>query len=466
MSPHLKTLPASFLSFILNIGADPRDSEYTRLVKRIWYAASAVSLPVSLFFTVSEFLAGRLFTAVAFLFSFFLFLAVLVDGAGVPGHFERNAFFILVYFVVGPAIMTVVSGGVWRSQGAIMVGLLGPLFALLFPARRRAVFLFGLYAALVMVLGAFWRFPKEQGFLPFGFDPFQFWLGFLVLVAFVFGSMYFFVVQREKAHVLLGLEKEKSESLLRRIEKDLAQAAEIQKRLLPAGSPRFEGFDLAGANIPCYEVGGDYYDFIPIDADRLGVVIADVSGKGISASLLMASLRAALLAEIHPGFDLAAMAGRLNDFIHRSTDSSSFITFFFGALDRRTGELGYINAGHNPPFVVRKSGETEALGTSGFALGMFPGVSFESAAVRLESGDTAVLFTDGIPEAQNGEGEEYTEGRFREVVVGGRNLPADDLCRKVLADAHSFAVTGQPCDDITLVVVKRQAAPAGSALPT
>lgn len=455
MSQHEQSLLKRFLSFILNVGADPRDSEYTRLIKRIWYAATAVSLPVSLFFAVSELLAGRTFSGAGFLFSFLLFLAVLVDGARSPGHFERNSFFILVYFVIGPAVTTVVSGGLWRSQGAIMIGLLGPLFALIFPNRRRAFFLFGLYAALVMILGVFWPFPKEQDSRPFGVEPFQFWFGFLVLVAFVFGAMYFFVVQREKAHLLLALEKEKSERLLRRIEKDLAEAAEIQKRLLPAEGPRFEGFDIAGANIPCYEVGGDYYDFVPIDADRLGVVIADVSGKGISAALLMASLRSALLAEVQPGFDIAVMTGRLNDFVHRSTDSKSFITFFFGELDRRTGELRYVNAGHNPPFVAWGGGGFEALSSSGFPLGMFPGARYEAGAVRLEPGDIAVLYTDGIPEARNGGGEEYTEERFRSSVAGNRVLPAGDLCRRVLTDIRSFAAAGQPCDDITLVVVKK-----------
>jgi serine phosphatase RsbU (regulator of sigma subunit) len=440
---------------VLAIGADPADSEYIRLIKRIWYSASAVSLPVSLFFTFGEFLAGRTLNAVGFLFSFFLFLAVLVDGAGSPGHFERNALFILIYFIIGPAVMTVAYGGVWRSQGIIMVGLLGPLFALIFPDKRRALVLFGLYITLVMVLGALWSFPKDQGFLPFGLDRFQFWLGFLILVAFVFGAMYFFVVQRERAHVLLGLEKEKSERLLRRIESDLAQAAEIQKRLLPAGNPRFAGFDIAGTNHPCYEVGGDYYDFIPIDADRLGVVIADVSGKGISAALLMASLRAALLAEVQPGFDLAALAGRLNDFVHRSTDAGSFITFFFAELDRGSGGLRYVNAGHNPPFVVRGSGEILALSASGFPLGMFPASIYSPSSVRLGAGDVAVLFTDGIPEARNGEGQDYTDVRLRSLVAARRDLVAASLCRAVLDDVGAFAASGQPGDDMTLVVVKR-----------
>jgi len=452
-----------FISKILDIGADPRDSEYQRLIKRIWYAATAVSLPASLFFAVSEFRAGHATSGAAFAFSFCLFLAVLVDGARRPRRFERDAFFILVYFILGPAAVTIASGGIWRSRGAIIVGLLGPLFALIFPSRRRAFFLFGLYAALVLVLGVFWPFPRDRAAAPAGLDPFRFWLGFLILAALVFGGMYFFVVQRERAHVLLGREKDKSERLLRRIQRDLAQAAEIQKRLLPAESPRLADFDIAGANVPCEEVGGDYYDFIPIDADRLGVVIADVSGKGISASLLMASVRAALLAEVHAGFDLAAMAGRLNDFIHRSTDAKSFVTFFFGVLDRRTDEFRYVNAGHNPPFVVGASGEASALETSGFALGMFPGATFKPAAVRFKAGDTAVLFTDGIPEARNAQGEDFTEERLRNIASANRGLAAADLCRRVLEDARRHAGAGQPCDDITLVVIKNGA--AGPASP-
>jgi len=455
MSPKEQGIFNKSASFILGIGADPADSEYTRIIKRIWYVSTTISLPASLAFTVGEFRAGRPYGAAGFFVSFLLFLAILVDGARHPRRFERDASVVLFFFVLAPASMTFISEGIWRSQGAIMVGILGPIYALILPKRRLAVFLFGLYSVLVLVLGVFWRFPQDEPYIPVGIDPLGFWAGYLVMLGFIFGGMYFFVVQREKAYVLLGREKEKSERLLRRIEQDLAQAADIQKRLLPSGAPRFEGFDIAGTNIPCYEVGGDYYDFLPIDADRLGVVIADVSGKGMSAALLMASLRAALLAEIHPGFDVAAMAARLNDFVHRSTDSSGYITFFFGELDRRSGELRYVNAGHNPPFVSRRPGEVAPLGVSGFPLGMFPAVSYEPGSVRLEPGDVMVLFTDGIPEARNGEGRQYAEERLRDLAAGHRGLAAADLCRKVLEDVGGFAAAGQPCDDITLVVVKR-----------
>ncbi len=260
---------------------------------------------------------------------------------------------------------------------------------------------------------------------------------------------------------LLAEEKAKSERLLHRIEADLKEAARIQKDLLPKENPRLEGFDIGGLNIPCYEVGGDYYDFVPVDADRLGVVIADVSGKGIGASLLMASLRAALLTEIGPRYELDRLAARLSDFVYKSSGPSSFITFFFGELDRRSGKMRYVNAGHNPPFVLGEAGRVAALESSGFPLGMFPGAVYEVGTVTLGPDDLAVLFTDGIPEGRNAQSEEYAGDRLENLVRRFRALPAADICRKVIEDVHDFSCETEPCDDMTLVVVKR----VGAGLP-
>jgi serine phosphatase RsbU (regulator of sigma subunit) len=455
MNDQKKTFLKRAVDFILNIGADPRDSDYIRLIKRIWYGASTVSLPVSLLAGLGYLSAGDKIPGGLFLFSFVLFVGFLVDGALFPTHFERNAFCLQMYFVIGPLLMTFILGGMWRSGAAVMVGLMGPLFALLFPNRRRALFLFGLYALSILGLALLPVFPHDSPADLTGLDLYLFWPGFLILVAFVFGATYFFVVQRDKAYRLLNEEKAKSERLLRRIEKDLEQAAKIQRDLLPKEDPRLEGFDVSGLNVPCYEVGGDYYDFVPIDADRLGVIIADVSGKGISASLLMASLRAALLAEVNPGYEIAQMAARLNDFVFRSSGLSSFITFFYGELDRRSGELRYVNAGHNPPFILDAKGGQATLGSSGFPLGMFPQATYETGAVRLGPGDVAVLFTDGIPEGRNAQNEDFTEARLKNLVLAYRRLPASELSLKIIADVQGFATGAEPCDDITLVVIKR-----------
>ena len=465
MAPWIQQLKSFFkkgIAFILNIGADPQDSDYIRLIKRIWYVSSVVALPTSLIVGLNEFMAGNKLMAAGFFLSFVIFLGFLVDGALFPNHFERNAFFVLTYFVLSPVPLTFILGGIWRSGGAILVGLLGPLYALLFPNKRKAFYLFGLYAASILVLTLVPLFPRDSTVELTGPYSLVFRSVFLIVAAFIFGAMYFFVVQRDRAYRLLDEEKAKSERLLRRIESDLEQAAQIQKNLLPKENPRLEGYDISGLNVSCYEVGGDYYDFVPIDADRLGVVIADVSGKGISASLLMASLRAALLTEVHPRYEISQMAARLNNVIFNSSGLSSFITFFFGELDRRSGELRYVNAGHNPPFALSAKGQLSALGSSGFPLGMFPQATYEAGAVKLGLGDLVVLFTDGIPEGRNAQSEDFTEERLQSLVLNHRGLSAAQLSQRIIGDVQGFATGTEPCDDITLVIIKRNGmSPAG-----
>lgn len=263
---------------------------------------------------------------------------------------------------------------------------------------------------------------------------------------------------RGNARRLLAEEKERSERLLRRVEADLEQAARIQRDLLPKAPPQLAGFDIDGLNVSCYEVGGDYYDFIPIDADRVGVVIADVAGKGIGAALVMASLRAALRGDVHPDHDLAQLAARLNDFVHTSSGPSGFVTFFFGEVDRRTTAIRYVNAGHNPPFVLGPDGRTQSLEVSGFPLGMFAGSTYETKTIALEPGALTVLFTDGIPEGRNDRGEDYTVERLQRIVGEISNLPAGDICHRVIEDMRGYVCSTQPCDDVTLVVVKRTSA--------
>jgi serine phosphatase RsbU (regulator of sigma subunit) len=169
----------------------------------------------------------------------------------------------------------------------------------------------------------------------------------------------------------------------------------------------------------------------------------------------MASLRAALLAEVQPDYDIQEMAGRLNDFVYKSSPMNSFITFFFCDINRLTGELKYINAGHNPPLVIKNSGPFANLESSGFALGMFPGASFESGNIYLKNEDVAVLFTDGIPEGRNAAQEEYTDERLRNFVIDQRNLTASQLSAKIFEDVEAFTAGAEQADDITLVIIKR-----------
>jgi len=244
------------------------------------------------------------------------------------------------------------------------------------------------------------------------------------------------------------IEKEK-------MEKELDLAAKIQEDFLPKQSPKLKNYEIAGSNVPCYQVGGDYYDFIPIDDDRLGIVIADVSGKGVGASLLMASLRAALQSELYPEYKIQEMARKLNDFVHRSSSPNSFITFFFCELNKKNGELSYINAGHNPPLVLDKKGQVRRMESCGLCLGMFPEVDYEVKKVILKPGDTTVLFTDGITESRNKDNKEFEEGRLIKLLQKHSKLSAVKLLEKINEEVDKFTAGAEKMDDQTLVIIQR-----------
>jgi serine phosphatase RsbU (regulator of sigma subunit) len=239
-----------------------------------------------------------------------------------------------------------------------------------------------------------------------------------------------------------------------RMERELALAARIQKDLLPKETPLCAELDISGRNIPCLEVGGDYYDFIPVDDCRMGIAIADVSGKGVSASLLMASLRAALHSEIRPDHDLARLAAKLSDFVFKSSPINDFITFFWGELDTTTGMLRYVNAGHPPPILCGAGRPPRTLDGTGLALGMLPGLVYEVGEAVLAMGETWVLYTDGITESRRADGEEYGPDRLAELACVSAGTSAV-LIDAVFAALEEFSGTRAGADDRTLVVIKR-----------
>jgi sigma-B regulation protein RsbU (phosphoserine phosphatase) len=206
---------------------------------------------------------------------------------------------------------------------------------------------------------------------------------------------------------------------------------------------------------PCYQVGGDYYDYIPIGSDRLGVTIADVSGKGVSASLLMASLRASLHSEVHLHYDMEKMAAKLNDFIHKSSSINSFITFFFCELNMKSGELKFVNAGHNPPIVIDKKGKISRMESCGLCLGMFPGVEYKAQTVVMHPGDTALLFTDGITESRNKENKEFEEEKLVKFLKKNSKLSPLEFIKEVQAAVETFTAGTEQMDDQTVVVIKK-----------
>ena len=252
-----------------------------------------------------------------------------------------------------------------------------------------------------------------------------------------------------------------------RLEGEMRLAREIQERLLPQELPSIEGVEVAALALPSRFVAGDYFDALRLDADRLLFAVGDVSGKGMPASLLMANLQAclhvlrgSLTAET---LDLAEATGRINTVIHNNTGLTKFITFFWGIYDRRDGRVRYVNAGHNPPLHIHKSGLVETLDEGGVLLGILDGAPYMQGETALAPGDTLLLFTDGVTEAWNAldADDEYGEARLTEMVRTHRAEPAQAILDAVREDVRTFTGDGPLDDDLTLLVVKRDAEIAG-----
>jgi phosphoserine phosphatase RsbU/P len=240
----------------------------------------------------------------------------------------------------------------------------------------------------------------------------------------------------------------------RRLERELAIARDIQKSFLPAGPPELEGFELAGTTRSHDEVGGDYFDFIRISDTRLGLAIADVSGKGIPAGLIMAGFRMCLLAEIRNEFAIRAIMRKVNSLIHESTDRGKFVTAFYGLLDTKNRVVIFSNAGHNPPILWRRGNTVEYLEEGGVALGVLPDAHYEDRPMPLRTGDVLVMFTDGVTEAESPSREHFGSGRVEACVARLADRSAAEILEGIVASVIEWCGDAGPSDDLTLVVLK------------
>lgn len=241
----------------------------------------------------------------------------------------------------------------------------------------------------------------------------------------------------------------------RRLERELAIARDIQRSFLPSAAPDVPGFDLAGTSISHDQVGGDYYDFIPVSETRLGLAIADVSGKGIPAALIMAGFRMSLLAEIRNEFAIRAVMRKASLLLHESTERDKFVTAFYGVLDWKNGVLIFSNAGHNPPMLVHRDGRGERLVEGGVALGVLPDARYEERPIVVQNGDVLVLYTDGVSEAENEKGEHFGEQRLEDLVRRHAHAPAAEILRIIVDAVTEWAGERGANDDVTLIVVRK-----------
>ena len=236
-------------------------------------------------------------------------------------------------------------------------------------------------------------------------------------------------------------------------ERQMEIAQEVQRELFPRSVPRVPGLEMAGVCLPAIGIGGDYYDFLPMGDNRVGLVIADVSGKGIPAALLMAGLQASVRGLARPSLPASEVNRLLNDILYRSTSPSRYATLFFGVWDGAERSLLYSNAGHNPPIQIGSNGHAR-LTSGGIPLGVLDDASWEQERRTIPAGDIIALWTDGVTEATDAAGQEFGEQRLVDILARHRERNLDELVRIVLAELNTWLGGRPPQDDLTLVIAR------------
>ena len=239
-----------------------------------------------------------------------------------------------------------------------------------------------------------------------------------------------------------------------RMEQELNTAASIQINLMPQKNPELENYQIAARNIPSRAVGGDFYDFIQFDEGHLGLAIADVAGKGIPGAILMASARASLRAYLEEPHLVEQVISKLNRVLCRDTRHDQFVSLFYGMLDSQEGTFTYVNAGHNPPVLIRGS-QKILLQEGGPVLGVLPDAPYRAEEIQLLAGDLIVLYTDGITEAENG-GEYYGEERLLELVSANLSKTPEEIVEKILSVVSEFGSNSPQTDDRTIIILQKE----------
>jgi len=263
------------------------------------------------------------------------------------------------------------------------------------------------------------------------------------------------IIASQSAQVVEHARLYDEEQSLKKIEEELSFAKKIQTNLLPKSNPQIAGFDIAGMNISAKEVGGDYYDFISIDENNTVICLGDISGKGMPAALLMANLQATLRGQALFTSSAGECLTRSNKLLYRSTDMQKFATLFYGILDKSKNIFHFSNAGHDPPFLINSDKKVTRLTKGGTVLGFMEEYQFEEDSIKLNSGDTIIIYSDGITEALNEKNHEFGEERLLAVLKENLKSTAELLIEKVFEAVKIFVKDIPQSDDITIVVIKK-----------
>lgn len=340
------------------------------------------------------------------------------------------------------------------SLATVLVGSLAGLVYLMngrrFVGVRGAVILTALFEALHMLTVLLLAEPRPEAAIVVRATAVPM-IASNAVGAFIFALMTTNLIReretaKERDEYLLELEK-------KRLELEIAR--EIQESFLPETVPVLRGFEVAAISRPAEEVGGDFYDFVPAPGGRMGIAIADVSGKGVPAALFMVLSRAMVRASASGEPTAEEVARRANELISADAKSGMFVTLFYALLDEEARTLRYVNAGHNPPILLRGgTGEVTLLRTRGIAMGVLVEAVMEEGEVELSEGDVVVFYTDGVTEATDGEGAQFGIDRLLGTVKRKSHLPAAALVEEIAGEVLAFAGAAPQFDDITLVVLK------------
>lgn len=242
-----------------------------------------------------------------------------------------------------------------------------------------------------------------------------------------------------------------------RMERELSMARTVQTGLIPEEIPELKGWQFAASWLPAREVAGDFYDFIATDSDDIGLVIADVTDKGMGAALFMALTRSMVRASLEQSVTPAEAITNANRLVCANSSSAMPVTLFYGRVGPEDGKMVYVNAGHNPPLIYRAdSGEFEELSRTGIVLGVDESLELEQGTAELESGDFLVMYTDGVPDALNSAEQGFGEDRMRESIISSASGTAQEISLSLLQALQKFIGGADPFDDITLLVAKRE----------
>ncbi len=361
-------------------------------------------------------------------------------GAGLIGGVQR---YYMGGFVCVPCSLSTVLAGLF---GGLIYLINKREFVLVWQAALFAIFMELLHMGLTLLIAK--PYEEAMGVVQQVILP--------MTTANAIGvAIFAFIIRNLITEKRTAAEREGYRRELERTEFEMETARGIQQSFLPESPPKIDGFELAALNLPARQVGGDFYDFIPVSDGKWGIVIADVSGKGVPAALFMALSKTLVRANVSDNITPSQAIEKANYTISQEAKMGMFVTLFYAVLAPENKKLQYVNAGHNPPFVIkRSSGDVTLLRANGIAMGVMDDAVLEEKEILLDPNDVVVFYTDGITEAINAKNEQFGEQRLIETISQNADLAVKDLITRVKDTVFAFA-QGQPqFDDFTLVLLK------------